>query len=38
MGFFTGKGAEAMRKEIEKKIKNTEREIDEIKKKIELLG
>ncbi len=37
MGFFTGKGAEAMRKEIEKKIKATEREIEELKKKMELL-
>ncbi len=35
MGFFTGKGAEAMRKEIEKKIKAAEREIDEVKKKLE---
>lgn len=37
MGFFTGKGAEAMRKEIEKKIKSTEREIEDIKKKMEML-
>jgi hypothetical protein len=37
MGFFTGKGAEAMRKEIEKKIKSTEREIEDLKKKMELL-
>ena len=37
MGFFTGKGAEAMRKEIEKKIKATEREIEDLKKKMELL-
>lgn len=38
MGIFTGKGAEALRKDIEKKIKATEREIDEIKKKMELLN
>lgn len=38
MGIFTGKGAEALRKDIEKKIKATEREIDDIKKKIELLN
>lgn len=37
MGFFTGKGAENMRKEIEKKIKNTEREIEDLKKKIALM-
>lgn len=37
MGFFTGKGAEAMKKEIEKKIKSTEREIDDLKKKMALL-
>jgi hypothetical protein len=37
MGFFTGKGAEAMKKEIEKKIKSTEREIEDLKKKMELL-
>jgi vacuolar-type H+-ATPase subunit I/STV1 len=37
MGFFTGKGAEAMRKEIEKKIKATEREMDEVKKKLEMM-
>jgi hypothetical protein len=37
MGIFTGKGAEALRKDIEKKIKATEREIDDIKKKMELL-
>jgi hypothetical protein len=37
MGFFTGKGAEAMRKEIEKKIKTTEREMEDIKKKMSLL-
>jgi hypothetical protein len=38
MGIFTGKGAEALRKDIEKKIKATEREIDDIKKKMELLS
>lgn len=38
MGIFTGKGAEALRKDIEKKIKATEREIEEIKKKMELLN
>lgn len=38
MGFFTGKGADAMRKEIEKKIKATEREIEDLKKKIELMN
>lgn len=38
MGIFTGKGAEALRKDIEKKIKATEREIDEIKRKMELLN
>lgn len=37
MGFFTGKGAEQMRKEIEKKIQAAERERDEIKKKMDLL-
>ena len=38
MGIFTGKGAEALRKDIEKKIQATEREIDDIKKKMELLN
>jgi hypothetical protein len=38
MGIFTGKGAEALRKDIEKKIKATEREIEEIKKKMQLLS
>lgn len=38
MGIFTGKGAEALRKDIEKKIKATEREIEDIKKKMELLN
>jgi hypothetical protein len=38
MGFFTGKGAEAMRQDIEKKIKAAEREILDIKKKMELLN
>ncbi len=37
MGIFTGKGAEAFRAEIEKKIKNAQREIEDIKKKMELL-
>jgi len=38
MGFFTGKGAESMRKEIEKKIKAAQREISEIKEKMSLLN
>ncbi|MFN0031676.1 MAG: DUF349 domain-containing protein [Flavobacteriales bacterium] len=38
MGIFTGKGAEAFRTEIEKKIKNAKREIEDIKKKMELLN
>lgn len=38
MGFFSGPGAEAMRKEIEKKIKNTERDIEELKKKMQMLS
>jgi hypothetical protein len=38
MGFFSGPGAEAMRKEIEKKIKATEREMDEVKKKMSMLA
>lgn len=38
MAIFTGKGAEALRKDIEKKIKNAEREIEELHKKIELLN
>ncbi len=37
MGIFTGKGAESMRKEIEKKIKLNLVEIDEIKAKMKLL-
>lgn len=37
MGFFTGKGAEQMRKEIEKKIQAAEHEMDELKKKMDLL-
>lgn len=37
MGFFTGKGAEQMKKEIEKKIQAAEREIEEIRKKMNLL-
>ena len=37
MGFFTGSGAEALKKEIEKKIKQTQGEIQELKKKIELI-
>lgn len=37
MGIFTGKGAESLRKEIEKKIKNAEREIDDLKKKLALM-
>ncbi len=38
MGIFTGKGAEALRKDIEKKIKAAEREIEDIKKKMNLLN
>ena len=38
MGFFTGKGAEALRKDIEKKISATKREIDDLRKKMELLN
>jgi predicted DNA-binding protein YlxM (UPF0122 family) len=38
MGIFTGKGAENMRKEIEKKIKSAQREISEIKEKMALLN
>ena len=38
MGFFTGAGAEAMRKEIEKKIKSTEREIEDLRKKMQMLS
>jgi hypothetical protein len=38
MGIFTGKGAEALRKDIEKKIKSSEREIEDLKKKLELLN
>lgn len=38
MGIFTGKGAEALRKDIEKKIKTTEREIEDIKRKMDLLN
>jgi hypothetical protein len=34
---LSGKRAEAMKKEIEKKIKSTEREIEDLKKKMELL-
>jgi len=37
MGIFTGKGAETLRKEIEKKIKNAEREIDDLKKKLAVM-
>jgi len=37
MGIFTGKGAESLRKEIEKKIKNAEREIEDMQKKITLM-
>lgn len=38
MGIFTGKGAEALRKEIEKKIKSCQLEISEIKDKMKLLN
>ncbi|MFM9984167.1 MAG: DUF349 domain-containing protein [Flavobacteriales bacterium] len=38
MGFFTGKGAEALRKDIEKKILATKREIEDLRKKMELLN
>jgi hypothetical protein len=37
MGIFTGKGAESMRKEIEKKILSAKREIAEILEKISLI-
>jgi hypothetical protein len=37
MGFFTGKGAEGMRKEIEKKIRNAEREVEDLRKKLALM-
>jgi hypothetical protein len=37
MGIFTGKGAESMRKEIEKKIVAAKREISEILEKISLI-
>ena len=37
MGIFTGKGAESMRKEIEKKIKLNLTEIEDIKAKMKLL-
>jgi len=38
MGIFTGKGAEALKLDIEKKIKATKREIDDIKKKMDFLS
>ncbi|MFM7311277.1 MAG: DUF349 domain-containing protein [Flavobacteriales bacterium] len=38
MGIFTGKGAESLRKDIEKKIKSAEREIEDIKRKMQMLG
>lgn len=38
MLLFTGKGADAMKHEIEKKIKTAEREISELEKKLELIG
>jgi hypothetical protein len=38
MAIFTGKGAEALRKDIDKKIKNSEREIEDLQKKIEMLN
>lgn len=37
MEIFTGKGADALKKEIEKKIKQAEREIDDARKKLTLL-
>ena len=37
MMIFTGSGAEALKKEIEKKINNAHKEIDEIKSKLSLL-
>jgi Domain of Unknown Function (DUF349) len=37
MTIFTGKGAEALRKDIEKKIQSAQREIEDIRKKIDLL-
>ncbi|MEO0405489.1 MAG: hypothetical protein AAF193_11515, partial [Bacteroidota bacterium] len=38
MGIFTGKGAEAMRNEISKKIADANREIGEIKEKLKMLN
>jgi hypothetical protein len=38
MLLFTGKGADAMKREIEKKIKTAEREISELEKKLDLIG
>lgn len=38
MGIFTGKGADAMRQEISKKIDDANREIDEIKEKLKMLS
>lgn len=38
MSIFTGKGAEALKKDIEKKIKASEREIEDLKKKMEMLN
>ncbi len=37
MGIFTGKGAEALRGDIDKKIKAAQREIEDIKKKMQLM-
>jgi len=37
MGIFTGKGAEALKKEIEKKIKLNQQEIAEIRAKMKML-
>ena len=38
INFFSGSGAESMRKEVEKKINSAKREIDEIKAKLNLLN
>ncbi len=36
MNFFSGKGAEAMRKDVERKVQSSKREIEEIKKKLQM--
>lgn len=37
MGFFSGKGAEAMKKDIERKVDDAKKEIEEIKEKLRIL-